>query len=69
MTDKDFERILAAQEVDETGPFRTYREIMAASLKRALGLSSDIGNAIGRDVGKWPLFPDARVRRCGGCWR
>jgi len=60
LTDKDFERILAAQEVDETGPFHTYREITARSLKRALGLSVEIGDAIGRDVGKWPLFPDAR---------
>lgn len=58
LTDRDFERVLAAQEVDETGPFQTYQAIMAASLKRALGLKSEAATAIGADVGKWPLYPD-----------
>src|SRR4051794_9200380 len=47
LTDKEFERVLAAQEVDETGPFRTYQAITAASLARALGLKADVADAIG----------------------
>lgn len=59
LTDKEFERILAAQEVDEAGPFRKYGAIVAASLQRALGLAKAEAELIGRDVGQWPLFPDA----------
>jgi 2-haloalkanoic acid dehalogenase type II len=60
LSDEDFERVLAAQEADESGPFRTYREVTAASLVRALELDADAADQIGREVGRWPLFTDAR---------
>ncbi len=60
LTDADFERVLAAQEADESGPFRTYRAITAASLAAALGLDRAAADAIGQNVGRWPLFPDTR---------
>ncbi len=68
LTDKDFERVLAAQEADEAGTFQPYAEIMAASLQRALGLSADEAKAVAEGIGKWPLFPDARdaLRRLKG---
>src|SRR5262245_35372711 len=56
----DFDRVVDAQAADEAGPFRTYREITAASLVQALGLGPAAADTIGRDVGRWPLFPDSR---------
>jgi 2-haloalkanoic acid dehalogenase type II len=65
LTDREFEHVLAAQEVDETGPFLSYAEIAAESLTRALGVSARVADPIGRNVGKWPLYPDsaAALRR------
>src|SRR4051794_26556176 len=57
LDDKDFERVLAAQEADEAGQFRTYTEITAASLKRALGLSAAEADEIAQGIGMWPLYP------------
>jgi 2-haloalkanoic acid dehalogenase type II len=56
----DFEQVIAAQGADEAGTFRTYREITAASLVRVLGLRPADADAVGRNVGRWPLFPDSR---------
>src|SRR5262245_24549003 len=61
LTDSDFERVLAAQEADESGPFRTYREITAASLIDTLDLAPVAADTIGQNVGRWPLFPEARA--------
>ena len=60
LSDDDFERVIAAQEADEAGPFRTYREITAASLVRGLGLEAAAADVIGQGVGRWPLYPDTR---------
>jgi 2-haloacid dehalogenase len=56
----DFDRLMDAQGVDEAGPFRTYREITAASLVQVLGLEPAAADVVGRNVGRWPLFPDSR---------
>src|SRR5262245_46517079 len=56
----DFDRVVDAQGADQAGPFRTYQEITAASLVRVLGLQLAAADAIGRDLGNWPLFPDSR---------
>jgi 2-haloalkanoic acid dehalogenase type II len=56
----DFERVVDAQAADEAGPFRTYRDLTAASLVQVLGLGPGAADAVGRDVGRWPLFPDSR---------
>ena len=58
--EEDFDRVVDAQGVDQAGPFRTYREITAASLVRVLGLGPAAADAVGRNVGRWPLFPDSR---------
>jgi putative hydrolase of the HAD superfamily len=60
LTEEDFERVITAQSVDEAGPFRSYREITAASLVRVLGLDRAAADTIGANIGRWPLFPDAR---------
>ncbi len=60
LSDADFDRVIDAQAMDEAAPFRTYREVTAASLVRVLGLDPAKADAIGQNVGRWPLFPDAR---------
>jgi 2-haloalkanoic acid dehalogenase type II len=59
-SDELFEQIIAAQAALETGPFRTYREITAASLVQVVGLDADAADEIGQRVGCWPLYADAR---------
>jgi 2-haloalkanoic acid dehalogenase type II len=56
----EFERVIDAQAADEAGPFRTYGEITAASLAQVLGLDRAAADAVGGNVGRWPLFPDSR---------
>ena len=58
--EEDFDRVIDAQGVDQAGPFRTYREITAASLVQVLGLGPAAADAVARNVGRWPLFPDSR---------
>lgn len=50
----EFDRIVDAQGEAEKGPYRPYAEIVAASLSGCAD-----AERIGRDVGRWPLFPDA----------
>jgi 2-haloalkanoic acid dehalogenase type II len=58
--EEDFDRVVDAQGADQAGPFRTYRESTAASLVQVLGLGPAAADAVGRNVGRWPLFPDSR---------
>jgi 2-haloalkanoic acid dehalogenase type II len=58
--DEDFDRVVDAQGVDEAGPFRLYQDITAASLVQVLGLGPADAARVGRNVGRWPLFPDSR---------
>ncbi len=72
LDDAGFERILAAQEHDEAGPFVPYAEITARSLVATLGLAPADARAIGDAVGRWPLFPDVtpgltRLLRAAPC--
>ena len=60
LDDEDFDRVIDAQGVDQAGPFRTYREITAASLVQVVGLGPAAADAVGRTVGRWPLFQDSR---------
>jgi 2-haloacid dehalogenase len=60
LTDSEFERVIAAQAVDETGPFRSYHDITVASLVQVLGLDPEDAGRIADDLGYWPLFADSR---------
>jgi hypothetical protein len=55
-----FDHIIAAQATTESGSFRTYREITAASLVQVAGLGPAVADRIGHHLGRWPLFPDSR---------
>jgi len=72
LTDEQFDRVIDAQAVEESGPFRTYAEIVAASLEAEVGLGRDDARRIGAEVGTWPLYPDsarglARLQRSAPC--
>jgi putative hydrolase of the HAD superfamily len=72
LSDADFERIIDAQGVDEQRRYRRYRDIVADSLVSVLGLPREQAEAIGADVGRWPLFADSiegmrRLRRVAPC--
>ena len=60
LSDDDFERVINAQAVDESGPFRTYHEITAHSLIETLGIDADAAHAIATFIGRWPLFADSQ---------
>ena len=61
LDDRLFEEILADQErAEKSLVFQKYAEITAWSLARRLGVPPPEALAIGRRVGTWPLFPDAR---------
>jgi len=60
LAEEDFDRVIDAQDVDQAGPFRTYQEITTASLVQILRLGPAAADAVGRRVGRWPLFPDSR---------
>src|SRR5262245_13709769 len=60
LSDADFDRVLDAQAMEEAAPFHSYRELTAASLVRVLGLDPARADAVGQNVGRWPLFPDSR---------
>jgi 2-haloacid dehalogenase len=55
-----FDRVIDVQAELESGPFRTYAEIVARSLVVVLGVKEDTAALIGREAGTWPLFPDSR---------
>jgi 2-haloacid dehalogenase len=59
-SDALFDRIIAAQATSESGPFRSYSDITAASLVQVAGLDATAADHIGQRLGQWPLFPDAR---------
>ena len=59
-SDELFEKIIAAQAGSEAAPFRSYREITAASLVEVVGLDRALADQIGQNVGKWPLYADSR---------
>lgn len=59
LTDSLFDRILAAQEEEEAGEFRSYTEITTRSLVRVAGLPDDDARAIGEAVGRWPAYADS----------
>jgi len=62
LSDEDFERVVDRQgALEQEGPFLTYRETVARSLVDVLGLPADDADAIGREVGTWPAFPDSRA--------
>jgi 2-haloalkanoic acid dehalogenase type II len=60
LEDAEFDRVIDAQGADEAGEFRSYTEIVARSLTSVLGLAPEAALAIGREAGRWPLFPDSR---------
>jgi 2-haloalkanoic acid dehalogenase type II len=61
LAEGDFDRVIDRQgALEQEGPFRPYREIVARSLIEVLGVAPDDADAIGREVGTWPAFPDAR---------
>jgi 2-haloacid dehalogenase len=64
----DFDRVIDVQARLEAEAFRPYREVTARSLVEAFGLDAGAADAIGAEVGTWPLFPDSRegLRRLQG---
>ncbi len=60
MDDATFDRIVDAQgALESRAPFRTYREIVAESLRTVCDLDAARAGAIGAAVGSWPAYPDA----------
>jgi hypothetical protein len=57
--EEDFDQVVDAQGVDQAGPFRTYREITAASLVQVLGLGPAAADAVGVTPG--PFRTPARI--------
>src|SRR5688572_18449714 len=60
LSDADFDAVIDSQGAEESGAFLPYREIVAGSLNRVLGVPAPIAAAIGDQAGNWPLFPDSR---------
>jgi 2-haloalkanoic acid dehalogenase type II len=73
IADDEFDRIIDVQgELESSDPSRHYRDIVAESLVRSLGVDRAIGDAIGRSAGTWPLYPDSgpaleRLMRIAPC--
>ena len=72
LTRADFDRVIDTQAELESGPFRPYASIVAASLVRELGIPLATARAIGDEAGRWPLYPDSRealrrLRRIAPC--
>jgi 2-haloacid dehalogenase len=55
-----FDRVIDAQAELESGPFRSYAEIVALSVARVLGVEEGTARAIWSGAGAWPLYPDSR---------
>lgn len=60
LDEETFDRVVDAQGAAEQGRFRSYAAITAASLVQELALPVPAARAIGRTVGTWPLYEDAR---------
>lgn len=59
LTSSNFEAILAVQERLEHERFRPYADITSQSLTEVLALPAAEAEAIGTNVGHWPLYPDS----------
>ncbi len=60
LDEANFEAIIDCQAEDEQRAYDSYAAITARSLMIVLGLAQETATAIGTNVGRWPLFPDAR---------
>ncbi|MFT3913111.1 MAG: HAD-IA family hydrolase [Anaeromyxobacteraceae bacterium] len=73
LAEAEFDGVVDRQaELERASPFRTYAEITAQSLVEVVGLPPGAADAIGREVGRWPLHPDsgaalARLMRVAPC--
>ncbi|HEY7728100.1 MAG TPA: HAD family hydrolase [Candidatus Eisenbacteria bacterium] len=72
LSEAGFDRVIDAQAGEESGPFRPYASIVAASLTSQLGLDPDAAMRIAAEVGTWPLYPDSasgllRLQRLAPC--
>jgi len=72
LRDEDFDRVIDIQAELESGLFRPYASIVAASLTRAFDLPIHAARSIGEEAGTWPLYPDSRealrrLRRVAPC--
>jgi len=57
----DFDRLVDRQgALEREGPVLPYREITARSLIEVLGLGPGDAEAVAREVGAWPAYPDSR---------
>jgi 2-haloacid dehalogenase len=61
LDDANFDAVIDAQAEDEQREFRPYADITARSLRAVFGLDAETAAAIGENVGRWPLYPDARA--------
>ena len=59
LTNPEFDRFIDYQGSDEQAQFRSYRSICARSLVEVFGLDPQKADAIGAEVGRWPLFSDS----------
>jgi len=57
----DFDRVIDLQGALEVEGSRSYADITAESLVKALGVAPEAAARIGAEVGRWPLYPDARA--------
>jgi len=60
LSDEEFDSVVDFQGREEQGSYRPYREIVARSLTHVLHFPEARANAIGAEVGRWPIFPDAQ---------
>ena len=60
LREADFDGVIDLQgRLEREDPSRPYREVVARSLE-AFGVSAARAHEVGANVGRWPLFPDAR---------
>jgi 2-haloacid dehalogenase len=73
LTEAEFDGVVDRQAtLEQERPFRTYRELTARSLIEVAGLTAAQADAIGAEVGRWPLYPDSaaalgRLSRLAPC--
>ena len=59
LSEAEFDAVVDRQgELEQS--FAPYAEIVARSLREVLGVAEGPAAAIGREAGRWPLFPDSR---------
>lgn len=59
LTDRHFDAVIDDQGTEEGGSFLPYREIVAGSLTRVLGLPAPAAATVGENAGNWPLYADS----------